>query len=172
MKQKLKDFAPVIDAAAYVHERAVLIGNVSVGANASVWPNAVLRADIAAIIIGEGGNVQDNASIHVDYDKPAVLGKNVTVGHNAVVHGAKVGDNTLIGMGAIVMECVVGENCIIGAGALIPAGKVIPPGSLVIGAPAKVARDLSDDEKSGLQHHAREYARLAKIFKDTAREVS
>ena len=171
MKQKLNNNEPLISSSAYVHERAVLIGRVSVGEGASIWPNAVLRADIAEINIGAGSNVQDNASIHVDYNMPALLGMNVTVGHNAVVHGAKIGDNTLIGMGAIVMECVIGADCIIGAGALIPAGKIIPEGSLVIGSPGKIMRTLSPEERANLKHHAQEYARLAEVFKTTAKEV-
>jgi carbonic anhydrase/acetyltransferase-like protein (isoleucine patch superfamily) len=171
MKQKINDLQPKIADCAYVHERAVLIGNVVVGDGASVWPNAVLRADIAQINIGAGSNVQDNASIHVDYGKPALIGKNVTIGHNAVVHGAKVGDNTLIGMGAIVMECEIGPDCIVGAGALVPAGKIIPAGSLMLGTPAKVVRVLSEEERQNLHHHALEYMRLAAAFKTGAREV-
>jgi len=171
MKQKLNNNEPLISTTAYVHERAVLIGSVIVGDGASIWPNAVLRADIAEINVGAGSNVQDNASIHVDYDIPALLGANVTVGHNAVVHGTKIGDNTLIGMGAIVMECEIGADCIIGAGALVPAGKVIPDGSLVIGSPGKVLRQLSPEERANLKHHAAEYMRLAGIFKTTAKEV-
>lgn len=171
MKQKINGVAPVVSASAYVHETAVLIGNVVVGENASVWPNAVLRADIAQINIGENSNVQDNSSIHVDYNRPAVIGKNVTIGHNAVVHGTKIGDNTLIGMGAIVMECEIGPNCIVGAGALIPAGKVIPQGSLVIGSPAKVVRTLSEDEQKHLAQHAMEYVKLGAAFKNTAEVV-
>jgi len=171
MKQKINNVEPLVSASAYVHERAVLIGKVVVGEGASIWPNAVLRADIAEINIGAGSNVQDNASIHVDYNMPALLGANVTVGHNAVVHGAKIGDNTLIGMGAVVMECEIGADCIIGAGALIPAGKVIPEGSLVIGSPGKVLRSLSPEERANLKRHAAEYTRLAGIFKDTAQEI-
>ncbi|MDR1123557.1 MAG: gamma carbonic anhydrase family protein [Elusimicrobiota bacterium] len=171
MKQKINNLQPVAAASAYVHERAVLIGNVVVGEGASVWPNAVLRADIAAINIGAGSNVQDNVSIHVDYDKPALIGKNVTIGHNVVVHGAKIGDNTLIGMGAIVMECEIGPDCIIGAGALVPAGKIIPAGSLLMGVPAKVVRVLSAEERKSLCEHAQEYIRLAAAFKTGAQEV-
>jgi carbonic anhydrase/acetyltransferase-like protein (isoleucine patch superfamily) len=171
MKQRINEFEPVVAASAYVHERAVLIGRVSLCEGVSVWPNAVLRADIAEINIGAGSNVQDNVSIHVDYNRPALIGRNVTIGHNAVVHGAVVGDNTLIGMGAVVMESEIGPNCIVGAGALIPAGKKIPAGSLVIGAPAQIKRELSADEQKNLQSHAAEYVKLAGIFKNAAREV-
>ncbi|MDR1684084.1 MAG: gamma carbonic anhydrase family protein [Elusimicrobiota bacterium] len=164
MKQKINNMQPVAAATAYVHERAVLIGGVELGENVSIWPNAVLRGDIAEIIVGANSNVQDNATIHVDFGRPAIIGKNVTIGHNAVVHGAVVGDNTLIGMGAIVMESEIGPNCIIGAGALIPAGKTIPAGSLVIGSPAKVARALSEDEIAHLSQHALAYVKLASAF--------
>ncbi|MDR0645523.1 MAG: gamma carbonic anhydrase family protein [Elusimicrobiota bacterium] len=171
MKQKIKDFAPDVSQSAYVHETAVLIGKVVVGENVSVWPNAVLRADIAEINIGARSNVQDNVSVHVDYNRPALIGESVTIGHNAVVHGTKIGDNTLIGMGAIVMECEIGKDCIVGAGALIPAGKIIPDGSLVIGCPARVVRSLSEDERKTLAVHAQEYVKLAGIFKETAEKI-
>ena len=171
MKQKINDLQPSVAASAYVHERAVLIGDIVLGERVSVWPNAVLRADIAQINIGANSNVQDNVSIHVDYNRPALIGENVSIGHNAVVHGAVIGDNTLIGMGAIVMECEIGPYCIIGAGALIAAGKIIPAGSLVIGAPGKITRRLSPQEQANLKRRAAEYARLAEVFKTTAKEV-
>jgi carbonic anhydrase/acetyltransferase-like protein (isoleucine patch superfamily) len=171
MKQEINNLKPDVSASAYVHERAVLIGQVVLGESVSIWPNAVLRADIAAIKIGDNSNVQDNCSIHVNYDRPVLVGKNVTIGHNAVVHGAVVGDNTLIGMGAVVMECEIGPNCIVGAGALIPAGKIIPSGSLVTGAPAKVIRELSEDEQKHLAEHAREYVKLGAAFKAGAKEI-
>jgi carbonic anhydrase/acetyltransferase-like protein (isoleucine patch superfamily) len=171
MQQKIKDFAPVVSQSAYVHKTAVLIGKVNIAENVSIWPNAVLRADIAEINIGDNSNVQDNVSVHVDYNRPALIGKNVTIGHNAVVHGTKIGDNTLIGMGAVVMECEIGADCIIGAGALIPAGKVIPAGSLLIGSPAKIVRALSEDERKNLSKHALEYVKLAEVFKSSAEEI-
>lgn len=171
MKQKILNRQPEIDAQAYVHPTAVLIGGVKAACGSSVWPNAVLRADIADIEIGQNSNVQDGVCIHVDYNRPAIIGKNVTIGHNAVVHGAKIGDNTLIGMGAIVMEASVGEGCIIGAGALVPAGKEIPRGSLVMGVPAKIVRQLSEDEIKNLAKHAQDYVALAQTFKKTCGDV-
>ena len=132
MKQKFNDFTPSVHSSVYMHETAVIIGNVIVEEACSIWPGAVLRVDIAQIKIGAGSNVQDNVSIHVDYNRPALIGKNVTIGHNAVVHGAVVGDNSLIGMGSVIMESVIGPNCIIGAGTVLPAGKTIPAGSLVM----------------------------------------
>ncbi len=171
MKQKILNRQPEIAVQAYVHPTAVLIGGVKAAEGVSIWPNAVLRADIAAIEIGHNSNVQDGVCIHVDYEKPALIGKNVTIGHNAVIHGAKIGDNTLIGMGAIVMEAQIGEGCIIGAGALIPAGKEIPRGSLVMGVPAKIVRQLSEEEIKNLEKHALEYVKLAEAFQKTCRDI-
>jgi len=138
---------------------------VTIANGASVWPCAVLRGDIAEVIIGENSNVQDNACIHVNHNQPAVIGKGVTVGHGAVVHGATVGDNCLIGMNAVVLESEIGPNCIIGAGSVVTAGKKIPAGSLVIGVPAKIIRTLSEDEVNGIIKNAAEYLALAEIFK-------
>lgn len=170
MKQKFKDFTPAVHSSVYVHETAVLIGQVIAEENCSIWPGAVLRADIAQIKIGAGSNVQDNVSIHVDYNRPALIGKNVTIGHNAVVHGAVVGDNSLIGMGAVIMESDIGPDCIIGAGTVLPAGKIILAGSLVMGVPAKVVRTLSEGEIKTLREHGREYVKLAEVFKNTCEE--
>lgn len=170
MKQKIEDSVPQIADSVYIHERAVVIGKVNLAKDVSVWPNAVLRADIAPINIGEGSNIQDNACLHVDFDKPVILGKNITVGHNAVVHGAKVGDNCLIGMGAVVMESTIGDNCIIAAGALLPAGKNIQSGSLVMGVPAKIVRKLTEEEISHIKENAEVYKKLAAVFKQKCKE--
>lgn len=170
MKQKFNNFTPLVHSSVYMHETAVIIGNAVVEENCSIWPGAVLRADIAQIKIGAGSNVQDNVSIHVDYNRPALIGKNVTIGHNAVVHGALVGDNSLIGMGSVIMESDIGPNCIIGAGTVLPAGKTIPAGSLVMGVPAKIVRTLSEGEIKTLQQHGQEYVKLAEVFKNTCEE--
>ena len=164
MKQKIDKSAPQTAPDVYIHERAVIIGKVTLAQGVSVWPNAVLRADIAAITVGEGSNIQDNACLHVDFDKPVVLGKNVTVGHNAVVHGAKVGDNCLIGMGAVVMESVIGKNCLIAAGSVLPAGKTIENGSLVMGVPSKAVRKLTEEEICKIKENAEVYKKLAAVF--------
>ena len=171
MKEKVNGFTPSVHASVYLHKTAVIIGNVILEENVSIWPNAVLRGDIAQIKIGAGSNVQDNVSIHVDYNRPALIGKNVTIGHNAVVHGAVVGDNSLIGMGAVIMESVIGANCIIGAGTILPAGKTIPAGSMVMGVPGKVVRSLSEGEIKTLEDHGREYIKFANVFKTTCEEV-
>ena len=119
-----------------------------------------------------GSSRQDNACVHVNYDCPAIIGKGVSVGHGAVVHGSKIGDNCLIGMNAVVLESEIGPNCLIGAGAVVTAGKNIPAGSLVMGVPAKVVRELSEDEINGILRNAHEYVRLAQKFKDESEELA
>ena len=152
-------------AGAFVHQRAYVAGDVTLGEGANIWCGACIRGDIAPVIIGKNTNVQDNATVHVGYGAPAVLGEGVTVGHNAVVHGCTVGDNVLIGMGAIVMDgAQIGRDCIIGAGALVPQRKVIPEGSLVLGSPCRVVRALTGEEKEGIALNAREYLRLAQAY--------
>ncbi len=172
MKERIEELSPKIAPSAFVHKMSSVSGAVTLGENSSVWPCAVLRADIAEIVVGENSNIQDNACIHVNYDCPAVIGKGVSVGHGAVVHGSKIGDNCLIGMNAVVLESEIGPNCLIGAGAVVTAGKNIPAGSLVMGVPAKVVRELSEDEMNGILRNAHEYVRLSRKFKDAAEELA
>lgn len=150
--------APVVDASALVADGARVIGDVAVGERASVWYNAVVRGDVNGIRVGARSNVQDNVSIHVDAAHPAVIGEDVSIGHNAVVHGCAIGDGSLIGMGAVVLSgAVIGESCLVAAGAVVLEGTVVPPRSLVAGVPAKVRRELTDDEIAGLRDNARRY---------------
>lgn len=172
MKERIDTWVPKTAPSAFIHKTAVVCGSVTLGENVSVWPCAVLRGDIAEITIGENSNIQDNACVHVNYNCPAVIGKGVSVGHGAIIHGSKIGDNCLIGMNAVVLESEIGPNCLIGAGAVVTAGKNIPAGSLVMGVPAKVVRELSEDEINGILQNAHEYTRLAKKFKDAAEELS
>ena len=147
----LPNNAPSIDATAFVADGARIVGNVAIEAGASVWYNAVLRGDSAAIVIGPGSNVQDNVSVHVDSGHPVVVGAKVSIGHNAVVHGCTIGDGSLIGMGAVILSgAVIGEGCLIAGGAVVLGGTEIPAGSLVAGVPAKVRRSLSEEERAGL----------------------
>lgn len=171
MKERINELVPKTSPSCFIHKTAVVIGDVTIGDQVSVWPCAVLRGDIAAISIGENSNVQENACIHVNYGAPAVIGKGVSIGHGAVVHGSKIGDNCLIGMNAVVMESEIGPNCIIGAGAVVPAGKSIPAGSLVMGIPAKVVRQLEEDEVNGIIQNAREYAKAVRLYKDHCEEI-
>ena len=151
----------------WVAPNAVLVGKVRLQAGASVWFNAVLRGDNELIDIGEHSNVQDGAVMHTDMGFPLTLGKGVTVGHNAMLHGCSVGDYSLIGINAVILNGArIGRNCIIGANALIAEGKVSPDGSLVMGSPGKVVRELSDQQKKLLEasaahyvHNAQRYAR-------------
>lgn len=171
MKERINEQVPSVRPSCYVHKTSVLIGDVTLGEKVSVWPCAVLRGDIASITVGDNSNIQENACVHVNYDAPCIIGRGVSVGHGAVVHGSKIGDNCLIGMNAVVMESEIGPNCIIGAGAVVPAGKNIPSGSLVMGVPAKIVRKLEDDEVNGIIKNAREYAGAIRLYKDNCEEL-
>jgi carbonic anhydrase/acetyltransferase-like protein (isoleucine patch superfamily) len=150
--------APRLDSTSFVASGARIIGDVTLAEGASVWYNAVLRADSAAIFVGAGSNLQDNVSVHVDAGYPVVIGDDVSVGHNAVVHGCTIGDRCLVGMGAVVLSgAVIGEGSLIAAGAVVLEGSEIPPGSLVAGVPGKVRRELSDDEQRAIVRNAELY---------------
>jgi carbonic anhydrase/acetyltransferase-like protein (isoleucine patch superfamily) len=143
----------------WIAPTATVVGRVQIGADASVWFEAVVRGDQELIIIGDGSNVQDGAVLHTDAGAPLTVGRNCTVGHQAILHGCTVGDNSLIGMGATVLNHArIGRNCLIGAKALITEGRVIPDNSLVIGMPAKVSRQLSPEEVEGITRSALGYA--------------
>jgi carbonic anhydrase/acetyltransferase-like protein (isoleucine patch superfamily) len=149
---------PSIADKTFVADGARIVGDVVLSPGASVWYNAVLRGDSASIVIGEGSNVQDNVSVHVDEGHGVVVGANVSIGHNAVVHGCTIGDGSLVGMGAVVLSgAVIGAGCLIAGGAVILGGTEIPDGSLVAGVPAKVRRALSDEERAGLVNNAEIY---------------
>ncbi|GAA1913079.1 gamma carbonic anhydrase family protein [Microbacterium aoyamense] len=150
--------SPVLHASSFVADGARVIGAVTLGEQASVWYNAVLRADGDTITIGARSNLQDNVSVHVDRGSPVLLGTDVSVGHNAVVHGCTIGDGALIGMGAVVLNrAVIGAGCLVAAGAVVLEDTVVPPGSLVAGVPAKVRRELTPEEKDGLVRNAAAY---------------
>ncbi len=145
----------------YIHPSSVVVGSVSLGDDVSIWPCAVIRADIEKIVIGSRSNIQDNCVIHVASGFPASIGDDVSIGHGAIIHGATVSDRCIIGMGAILLNgSLIGEDCIVGAGALIPEGAQIPPGSLVLGLPGKVIRELTGKEKQSILENAEEYLRL------------
>jgi carbonic anhydrase/acetyltransferase-like protein (isoleucine patch superfamily) len=164
---KVGDKQPSIHETAYVSEMAFLSGDVRVDAGASVFPFVSARGDLNYIHIGEGSNVQDGSVLHVTDEYPVEIGKNVTVGHGAILHGCTVKDGALIGMGAIVLDgAIVEEGAIVAAGALVPPGKVVPAGALAIGSPFKVVRDLSDEEKEAILKNAEEYQRLRDIYKE------
>jgi carbonic anhydrase/acetyltransferase-like protein (isoleucine patch superfamily) len=153
----------------FIAPGAVVVGDVTLAQDVSVWFNAVLRGDTELLIISVGTNIQDGAILHADPGYPTTVGAGCTIGHRAIVHGARVGDNTLVGMGAILLNgVIVGENCIVGAGALLTQGKEFPPGSLIVGSPAKVIRELTADEISSNRASAVGYVQKAKAFKADA----
>ena len=149
---------PKLGKNVFIAKNATVIGDVTLGAHASVWYGAVLRGDINRIVVGHHSNIQDNAVLHLADDFPCLLGNWVTVGHSAIVHACKVGDEVLVGMGAVVLDgAVIGKQSLIGAKALVTQGTKIPPGSLVLGAPAKVVRKLTKGERAGLKWWAEKY---------------
>ena len=150
----------------FVAPSASVIGAVTLGLEVSIWFGAVLRGDTNEIRIGDRSNVQDNAVIHVDDDAPATVGNDVTIGHAATVHGCTVGDRSLIGIAATILShAVIGDDCIVGAGALITERKVFEPGSLIIGAPAKRVRGITDEERQMLLKSAAHYAANGKRYR-------
>lgn len=154
-----------IDPSAWIAPGAVVVGEVTLGARASVWFNSVLRGDTAPIAIGADTNIQDNTTVHVDAGMPALVGARVTVGHRAIVHGCTIADDVLVGMGAVILSGArVGGGSLIGASALVTEGQVIPPGSLVLGAPAKVRGPVTDAHREAIADGARHYAALARAY--------
>lgn len=152
------DSCGTIAKSANIVKDSIVVGDVSIGEQSTVLFGAVLRGDDNRIIIGEGTNIQDNCTIHTSQVDPAILGNHVTVGHNAIIHGCQIGDNTLIGMGAIVMnKSVIGKNCLVAAGSLVLENQMIPDGSMVMGRPAKVTRQLTGEEIAHLEESAQHY---------------
>jgi len=158
-------YTPKVPESVFVASSADIIGRVTLGEESSVWYNATLRGDINEIVIGEQTNVQDNAVLHNADDYPCILGNRVTIGHSAIIHAAEVKDEVLVGMGAVVLDgAVIGEQSIIGAKALVTGGTKIPPGSLVLGSPAKVVRALSEEEREGVKNWALKYVKQSRIY--------
>jgi carbonic anhydrase/acetyltransferase-like protein (isoleucine patch superfamily) len=154
--------APRIDGTAWVAPNATIIGDVVLHPESSVFYGAVLRADSESITLGPGSNLQDNVVVHVDHGVPTTIGAGVSVGHGAVVHGCTVEDDCLIGMNATVLNhAVIGRESLVAAGALVLEGTVVPPRSLVAGVPAKVRRELSDEEVAGIRRNAETYRTLS-----------
>jgi len=149
----------------FIADNATVIGSVVLKQNASIWFNAVLRGDNDVITIGENSNIQDGAILHTDPGIPLTVGRDVTVGHLAMLHGCIIGDNSLIGIKSLIMNrAVIGKNCLIGANSLIPEGKVIPDGSLVMGSPGKVVREISDLQRKILEGSAQHYVENSRRY--------
>lgn len=165
----IRGHAPELHEESWAAPNASLIGHISLGARASVWYGATLRAEAELIAIGEGSNIQDGATVHVDPGFPVTVGAGVSVGHNAVLHGCEIGDDCLIGMGAVVLNgAKIGAGSLIAASALIPQGFVVPPRSLVAGVPGKVRRELSDDEVGLNRGNALVYQQLIDMHRDAS----
>ncbi|WP_340819334.1 gamma carbonic anhydrase family protein [Methanolobus sp. WCC4] len=161
-----KSNTPEISPTAFVASNAAVIGDVTISDGSSVWFGAVIRGDADSIHIGKRTSIQDNVVIHTDAPQKVEIGDDVSVGHGAVLHGCRISDNVLIGMNATVLNgAEIGENCIIGANALVPPGKKIPAGSLVVGVPGKVQRQLSDEDIAHIKENAEEYVRLSEEYR-------
>ena len=161
---------PDLSKAAFVAPNAIVIGQVEISSGASIWYGAVVRGDVEKIIIGQCSNVQDGAILHGDPGKPTILEDYVTIGHRAVVHSAQIGRGSLVGIGAVVLDGVkVGAGCMVGAGSVVT--KDVPERSLVVGVPAKVLRQLSEDEAAELIEHARRYEQLEMVHAGTGTDI-
>jgi len=155
---KFKEFYPKIDPTAWIAPSADLIGNIEIGEDSSVWFGCVIRSDINEVKIGKNTNIQDLSCIHTDTNSKTIIGNNVTVGHKVMLHGCIIEDNCLIGMSATILDnAVIGEGSIVGANSLVTAGKVFPPRSMIMGSPAKVVKQLSQEDVDKLIAHAGRY---------------
>lgn len=166
MIRTFQGIKPTIAKSAFIEETAVVIGDVVIGEDCSVWFNSVIRGDVNYIRLGDRTNVQDLCVLHVTHDTaPLVIGTDVTIGHNVVLHGCTIKDRVLIGMGAIIMDgAVIGEDCVVGAGALVTEGTVVPPKSLILGSPAKVKRPVTDKELAWIRESAQNYIKYARQY--------
>ncbi len=163
---------PKIDPTAWVAPGAVLVGDVRIAARASVWYGCVLRGDIVHIEVGEDSNIQDGCVLHIDFGMPCAVGRRVTVGHNAVIHGATVGDGCLVGMGATVLSgAKIGEGSIVAAGAVVKECMEVPPGTIVAGVPAKVRREVRPDDRERLEEAWKVYAKLTELHRQRKRHL-
>ena len=161
----LGERTPKIDRESWVAPNATVIGTVELQRHASIWYNVVARGDNDWLIVGEGSNVQDGSVLHTDAGVILTIGKHVTIGHLAMIHGCTIGDGSLIGINAVVLNhAVIGRECLIGANALVPERTVIPDRSLVVGSPAKIVRQLSDADAAGLRRSAQHYVETAANF--------
>ncbi|WOD14374.1 gamma carbonic anhydrase family protein [Paraburkholderia kirstenboschensis] len=161
------EHAPNIHESTYVADSATVIGRVTLSRDSSVWSQAVLRGDNEPILVGQGSNVQEGAVLHNDPGFPLVIGEGVTVGHQAMLHGCHIGDGSLIGIQAIVMNgAVIGRGCLVAAGAVVTEGKQFPDNSLILGAPAKAVRKLSEDEVVNLRDNANDYIERGQLHKE------
>jgi carbonic anhydrase/acetyltransferase-like protein (isoleucine patch superfamily) len=169
---RLGEHAPQIDPSAWIAEGAVVIGRVVIGAGVNIWYGAVLRGDNEPILIGQGSNVQEGAVLHTDPGFPLTVGRSVTIGHQAMVHGCTLGDAALIGIQAVVLNgASIGRECLVGANALVTEGKVFADGSMILGSPAKAVRELTPEQRAGQWRIAERYVERGRRYRDTLARV-
>ena len=163
---------PQVDATAWIADSAQVMGNVTIGPDASVWFGCVLRGDTETMTIGEGSNIQDLTVMHADLGMPLTIGKHVTVGHKVMLHGCTIGDGSLIGIGSVVLNGArIGKNCPGGAGSLVTEGKEFPDGSMIMGAPARAVRQLTPEQMQSLRQSAQNYIANARLFRATLKKL-
>ena len=169
---QLGDLSPEIDSSAYITDSAIIIGKVKIDAKASVWFGTVIRGDNELIHIGENSNLQESCTLHTDPGFPLTVGKNVTVGHQAMLHGCSVGEGSLIGIQAVILNgAKIGKNCLVGAGALVTEGKEFPDNSLIVGSPAKVIRILDDAAIQKMHANTNNYVQRGQAYKTELRRI-
>lgn len=169
---ELDGIAPQLADSAWVADSAQVMGDVALAADTSIWFGAVLRGDTETIRIGRGSNIQDLSVLHADVGMPLTVGEGVTVGHQVMLHGCTIGDGSLIGIGAVVLNgAVIGKGCLVGAGALVTEGKVFPDGSMILGSPAKVVRQLTPEQLEGLRLSAQHYVDNARRFRKGLKQL-
>ena len=170
---ELDGVVPEIADSAWVADSAQVIGRVTLEAQASLWFGVVARGDSDHLHIGAGSNIQDNTVLHADAGQPLRIGRNVTVGHKAMLHGCTIGDDSLIGIGAVVLNGArIGKGCLVGAGALVTEGKEFPDGSMIIGSPARMVRQLTPEQLQGLRESAEHYVSNARMFKTSLHKIA
>lgn len=169
---ELDGVAPRVAASAWVADSAQVMGDVTLGEGASVWFGTTVRGDTDRITIGAGSNIQDGSMLHADDGVPLVIGANVTVGHQVVLHGCSIGEESLIGIGAVVLNgAKIGKNCLVGAGSLVTEGKAFPDGSMILGSPARVVKELSPEQIEGLRQSAKHYQANAERFRQGLKKI-
>ena len=169
---QLGDITPDIDASAYITDTAKIIGKVKIEAKASIWFDATIRGDNELITISENSNVQEGCILHTDPGYPLVVGKNVTIGHQAMLHGCTIGEGSLIGIQAVILNgAKIGKNCLVGAGALVTEGKEFPDNSLIIGSPAKAVRELNEQDIRGMHRNTDNYGMRGQLYKTELKRI-
>ncbi len=169
---QLGDISPEIDASAYITDSAKIIGKVKIDAGASIWFGTVIRGDNELIHIGENSNLQESCTLHTDPGFPLSIAKNVTVGHQAMLHGCNIGEGSLIGIQAVILNgAKIGKNCLVGAGALVTEGKEFPDNSLIVGSPAKVVRTLSEEAIAQMHGNTQNYVKRAQEYKTQLKRI-